>query len=874
MLFKKEAAYVSLSFSKFLETAKEIGYFLIQQGVKKQEAVGLFLENQPNWGCIYFGILFSGAVCVPLDANLATDELENIFNDASVRVVFTSKTLVDKIDTSRRDLKIILVDGPKEPSFLKDINVPTGFAWPESKVEDLCSLVYTSGTTSQPKGVMLTHHNFSANINSIQQLGLFTDKDNFISMLPLHHSYPFMVNLLIPLFLGARITYVESLASEDILRCIKEANITVVSAVPQFFNLLLAGIKTKLKAVPILLRIFLMPISQFLWLTRKFTHLNLAKLLFKKVHSNFGSSLRFFASGGAKLDPKDAIGFMKLGFTILEGYGLTETSPVVSFNMPDSIKIGSIGRSVPDVEVKINNPDKDGIGEILIKGENVFKGYYRREDLTHDAIKDDWFFSGDLGYIDKKGFIYITGRCKEVIVLRSGKNIYPDELESLFRQSRFIKEVCVLEAYDKEKRQVGLHALVVPDMERLIKTRFSDIQGTISVELENLSRRLPSFKHLMGFIIVTQDLPRTRLGKIQRYKAKEIYESKLAVQEKRKKQKMSDFDIQSLPKSGILYKVLTFLSKELKIQVAPDDHLELDLGIDSLKRVELGLSLEKLLGAELPEDLLADVFTVRELVSKLEDIVKEKPLSVDVVGNTYAWRELLSHPPSCEVLEKIKLESGFLNKVITFVVAKEFYLFFLGFCFLRVRGKSNIPSKGPYILCANHTSYFDPFIIASSLPFKVRLQFFFLGHTEIFELPILKWTITTGRIIPIDAVIHLVDAMQASAFILRNSKIACIFPEGQRSMSGGLVEFKNGVGILIKELGVPCIPVYIKGGYQVWPRHKILPRPYPMKITFGKSYTAEELKTKGQKAVVSSAGDYTLITQGIKEAMIELKNKN
>ena len=869
MLFKKDDGYVHLTFSQVLEQAQKIGYFLIKEGIKPKENIALFLENQPSWGCIYFGILFSGCVCVPLDAKLNPEELENLFNNASVRIVFTSRSLVDKIDTSKGKLKIILVDEDKEPlSFLKDISIPKDFVWLETSIDDICSLVYTSGTISQPKGVMLTHRSFSANTNSIKKLDFITENDNLISILPLHHIYPFMANLLLPLFLGAKITYVDSLASEEIFKCIKETNVTILSAVPQFFSLLTAGIKTKLRGVPFFMRIFLAFASEGLWLIRKITRLNLAKILFKKVHNNLGGSLRLFLSGGAKLDPKDATGMFKLGFTILEGYGLTETSPVVSFNKADKMKIGSVGRAIPDVEVKINNPDKDGVGEIIIKGENVFKGYYKRDDLTREAIKNDWFHSGDLGYIDKKGFIIITGRCKEVIVLRSGKNIYPDELEEFYRQSPQIKELCALET------PKGLQALVVPDMEYFSKTKFSDIQGGLAWELDNFSRKLPSYKRLMGFVISKEDLPRTRLGKLQRYKVKQMYEEKVSAQKKRAEQKPGSFDVETLSNLGFFQKVVAFLTKELKMQVKPDDHLELDLGIDSLRRVELGLSLEKFLGVELGEGVLSEVFTVKELVSKLEELVKDTSVSVDLKTTDQLWKEFLSQQPAADVSKKIQLNPTFFSKLFIFITAAIFYLIFLIFCFFRIKGRNNIPKKGPYIFCTNHTSYLDALIVVSSLPFTIQLQLFFLGHTDIFELPIFRWMVKIARIIPVDPTINLVDAMQASSYVLRNSKIACIFPEGQRTMDGKIGEFKNGVGILIKELDIPCVPVYIKGAYQVWPRYRRIPRPHPIKISFGKSYTAEELKLKGSKNISEPLDDYTLITRGIREVMVELRDQS
>ena len=310
--------------------------------------------------------------------------------------------------------------------------------------------------------------------------------NNFLSILPLYHTYAFMVTLLVPLLKGATITYAKSFKPEDLTSIIRQTDVTILVGVPQLFSLIYKSILEKIKKIPF----FLMPIF--------------IPFLKQQLRKRFGNSLRFFVSGGARLDPAVAKGLSKLGLKVIEGYGLTETSPVVSLNPPERLRFGSVGRPIPGVEVRIQNPDRYGVGEIFIRGPNVMRGYFQQPDLTAQVIcPEGWFQSGDLGYLDKTGYLFITGRKKDVIVLGSGKNIYPEELEEYYSQSPYIKEICV---FEKSEEQFGqkvnlLFAVVVPEFEYFRNQRQMNIRDKIRWELENLSSSLATYKRIMGFII-------------------------------------------------------------------------------------------------------------------------------------------------------------------------------------------------------------------------------------------------------------------------------------------------------------------------------------------------------------------------------------
>lgn len=833
---KKNGDYIKYTYKDTYNFSRKIGRFLLEN-IGQDHPIAIILENRPEWVFTYLGIVISKNFAVPIDPQLSLKEIENILEDCQAKILFTSQQILNSFKGKIKGIeKILVLD--RDFHRIESISVPEDFKFPEVREEDTASLLYTSGTTAQPKGVVLSHYNFCSNFYSIEKLNLVSKKDNFISILPLHHAYPFMVNLITPLFYGATITFPESLKSEEMIKTIKETNVTIFVGVPQIFSLIHKGIYERLKRVPSPLRYILRP------------------LLKRKLVEKFGKSIRFYVSGGARLDPKIGRDLYRLGFNIIEGYGLTETSPVVTLNPPQRRKFGSVGKPLPDVQIKIVSPDSKGIGEVAIRGPNVMKGYFKREDLTSQVIKDGWLHSGDLGYIDKEGYLFLTGRKKEVIVLSSGKNIYPEEIEEYYKKSPYIKELCVLE------REGKLHAVIFPDLDYFKKEKEINIRGKIHWELENLSKELPSYKRIMGFTVITEELPKTRLGKIKRYEVSERY-----IEKKIKREIALSSEDKILLESEMGKKILEFLSAQLKKEINLYDHLELDLGIDSLSRVELALGLEKLLNISIPDELANSIFTVKELIELVSKQVKKEEILPTKIEQ---WKEIIKETPPKRVIRRINLNPSFLDLFLTFIFKNTFSFILRTFWLLRVKGKNNIPKEPPFILCPNHASYLDGFFVSVSVPLKIALNLYFLGYSRIFENLFLSWTIKPARIVPIDPAIYLKDSLQTASFLLRNKKSLCIFPEGTRSIDENLGEFKKGVGILAKELDIPLIPVYIKGSHRSWPRTYRLPRFSPIKIIFGKPLDWNYLLEKGRNLGI--ADDYEAIARALKEEVLKLSS--
>ncbi|MCX5716346.1 MAG: AMP-binding protein [Candidatus Omnitrophica bacterium] len=568
--------------------------------------------------------------------------------------------------------------------------------------------------------------------------------------------------------------------------------------------------------------------------------------------------MRFFASGGARLDPKVAKGLSGLGFKILEGYGLTETSPIVTFNPVRKQKFGSVGMVIPDVEIKILNPDKNKTGEVLIKGPNVMKGYYKRPKETEEVLKSGWFYSGDFGHIDKDGYLFLTGRLKEIIVLSSGKNIYPEEIETHYQKSPFIKELCVLGIL-KEGATEELGAVIVPDAEHFKKIGEVNIREKIKWELETLSKEIAAYKRIMGFTITKTELPRTRLGKIKRYEVEKVYKDQFADRGPQVADHRLNDGTQVILNTDVGKKVVEFLikAKGIKKSINADDHLELDLGIDSLGRVELAVGLEKVFGIGIPDEDFSRIFTVKDIIEKISEFILKKPGSTAgrEVSDETMWKTILQKDPKEDIKAKIDLAPNFFAKTLAFLGTKCLYVIFKIFFRLKIEGVENIPKEGPFILCPNHSSYLDAFIVAASVPHKCELNLFFMGFKAYFIQPVIKNLIRLMRVIPVDPAAELIGAMQASAFVIHNKKSLCIFPEGKRSIDGEVKELKKGIGILAKELNVTLVPVYIKGAFLAWPRGQTFPKPHPIKITFG-------------KPIEHPVGSYEKIAHFLREALL------
>ncbi len=528
--YKENSAYVSLTYQELYNQTLGLAGFLQKNKINNDSYVAIILDNSYYWPIAFFSVMRLGATAIPISPQTEQPELRQLIIHSDTKIILTNFFLEQKLRESTKGLTIpifnidqlVLRENVITYRFDQSRDDEAGVSCSSDKI---ASIVYTSGTTSAPKGVILTHSNLLSNVESLKQVKFINPDDCVICILPLHHTYPFMLNLLFPLLLGSKIIFPLNFNLDELVDCVKKNNVTVFIGVPRIFTLLHKKIKNNLDAVAFLKRQLLNVFLTATLLLRKHLRINLAKSILAQLHQKFGTQLRTMASGGAKLNAQVARDFYKWGFSIWEGYGLTETSPVLTFNIPENFKIGSVGKPLPGVELKIHQPDQAGIGEIIARGKNVTRGYYEDSATSRESIKDGWFFTRDLGYIDNNGFVFITGRKDETIVLSSGQKISPEDLESLYSQSPYIKEICIFlptEAQDKD----FLTAVILPNLDYFHDQGLTQIERIIRVDVENLSMKLPAYKMIKKNIIINENLPKTLLGKVKRLEVAKKYSQK------------------------------------------------------------------------------------------------------------------------------------------------------------------------------------------------------------------------------------------------------------------------------------------------------------------------------------------------------------
>jgi len=868
MQIKQGAVYRQCTYEQLVDQAEGLAAALLRHDLRRGDRVAIVAENRPEWVIAYLGIIAAGGTAVPLDIQLSSGDLARLLARSGARLAFVSATTWPLLKNVGLPLTVVAFD-PLHDSDCRVLDewVRAGLAGsvgkPTLSPENVASLLYTSGTTGEPKGVRLTHRNLLSNAKALAQSGVGSAEDRFLAILPLHHAYPFMVTGLVPLLLGAQITILPTLKGPELLQCLRDAQITILVGVPQVFAMVRRGILEGISQRPMPIRLLARLLLAFSGVVRRYTTVNLGRVLFATVHHRLGPSLRVLVSGGARLDPEVARDLFCLGFTLLEGYGLTETAPVVTFTPLAKPKLGSVGEPIPGVEVRVVKPDAAGVGEVAVRGPNVMQGYDANPQATADAIRDGWFYTGDLGYLDQDGALFLTGRAKELIVTAGGKNIVPEELEAHYQLSPAIGEICIVGAVRAGEGGEGLHAVVVPNFEYVKTLRIVDIRQLMKDELTRIGLTLPSYKRISGLTIVTTPLPRTRLEKIQRYRVAAMV--KTAGEGAVSAQLLSAADevlMGTAAARSIVRALQPFVGKDRRI--VPSDHLDLDLGFDSLRRVELMSALEQSFG-RLPDSLAHEVMTVRELVERVSALTRGE---AGAARGVQSWSDILKAEPPADLREMLLAPPAWSHRLFAAFVRMVLRLMFqVGFR-LRVMGAEHLPLNGAFLLAANHTSYLDPFAIVATAPPPVFARLHYMGWQAYFRNLFTSWVARVGHVIPMGMEASLVPALQAAALVLRQGRGLLVFPEGQRSVDGTLKPFRPGIGILACELGVPVIPIWIEGTFRAWPVGAWWPRPNPVSLAVGRPVVViRELIDEWQH---QGRDPYQAATEAIRDAIVAL----
>ena len=855
--FRKEGAE-SYSFKRLGDLAMRLGQGLLESGLEPGSRVLLLAPNQPEWIIVCLALIYARAVPVPLDAQIAGDELEHLVRDSEPKWACTTSKLISRLEGADENLNFILLDGEKDqrPHWRGYLTDSSGRP-PAPAPDDLAVLFYTSGTSGKPKGVPLTHANIASNLKALLSLNIIRADDRVLLPLPLHHVYPFTVGMLAPLVAGVPVVLPHALTGNEFLRAMREAGVTAMIGVPRLYSAFHDAIRSKLternRIVSALFRVLL---AASIGLHRRLG-LRPGRYLFAALRRRVAPRLRLLASGGSAMDPDLAWKLEGLGWQLISGYGLTETSPILTFNTPGKEKIGSAGRPIPGVALRIAEPEKGKqFGEVLARGPNVFRGYWRMPEKNREAFTADGYFrTGDLGYIDPKGYLHLVGRASSMIVLSGGENVEPENVESALEQSPHIREAGVLARNDR------LVALIVPEPKG--GTQEEPLEDLIGRELRRLSSQLPTHHRISDYAVTRDPLPRTRIGKIRRQALSERFErAKTGTESKPGPvaiEQMAPEDQELLRDPGAK-KIWDALARRYpQARLAPETNVQYELGIDSMDWLNLTLEIHTLTGAQLDDAAIGRIESVRDLLREATATARLSEAGTDLLERLRRPEELLSESqrhwlePRGRAMRLIGRILFGLNRILL----RSLYR-------LNIRGNEHLPEHGPFVLIPNHVSFLDPLALAASLTPEQLGRIYWAGWTGImFRNAFARLFSRAVGVIPIEPERGPLASVAIGVAALQEGYKLVWFAEGGRSQDGKLQRFRPGIGLLSSAHPVPLVPVWLHGGYQALPPGRWVPRPGKISVTFGKPVDPGELSS-------TAKGDYQAMADALQQRVAEL----
>lgn len=830
---KREEIY---TYADLQELASRVGVFLAGAGVAAGDRVMLFAKNAPEWSMTYFGILKAGATAVPVGHESTVAELVNLARASGAKGMLIGDDLAEKHGDALR-------------SGFAAAGLPTrlwtfqeAFALPELEVEQarlpalvrrqspdaLASLIFTSGTTGNPKGVMLTHRNFTFMVSELSKIFEFGVSDGMLSVLPLHHTFEFTTGLVVPLAHGAQITYLPELTGDAISSALKRGHVTAIVGVPALWDLLRRRLFQRFDDKSPILGGFMRLLAQGNYELRSRTGFDLGMLLFLPVHEGFGGRIRYLISGGSALPTEVLEAFSGMGFNFFEGYGLTETAPVLTVTSPKQKPIaGSVGQPLPGIEVKIAEPDPvTGVGEVIARGRNVMAGYWDDPEATAQVLKDGWFYTGDLGRMDDDGNLFLSGRSKDIIVDANGKNVYPDEIEDLYGKNPFIKALSVVGIPDGIGEQIA--CAVVPDLEHEPGLSRAEVEARIDAHFRKVSADLPLWKRVRSLHFWEGDLPVTAKRSVKR---REVVAELARIRRKHEEAKGA-----LAVASGNAGQVAWLLDTIATVSGRRRAEVQLgsrfgELGFDSLMYAELSSALEGA-GVTLPDS--ADLTTLGT-VSELQELVTRAPVA--------AARERAAENGRAGDNEDIQVPSAVANAGKRGLAWAQ-RLFYERVLETRVVGKSHIPQHTSFIVAANHCSHLDMGAIkvalgdaGKDLTSLAAADYFFRNRYR--RAYFQHFT----NLVPMERGGSIRKSMDVAHDVLRRGRSMVVFPEGTRSMTGEMSDFLPSLGYLALRAEVGILPAHLAGTYDALPKGAAVVRSRELTVSFGPFLSAEWLKT-------------------------------
>ncbi|MDN5869400.1 MAG: AMP-binding protein [Nitrococcus sp.] len=813
----------------------------LRERIEPGEPVALLAANRPEWIIAALAILRAGGVVMPLDVQLDQETLGHVLGDSQARWVFADAPRARRVREVREGIAVALLDNDAGAHGWRTLTAGGTGALPRAEPEASAALFYTSGTTGPPKGVPLSHANIAAQLNAVRKARVVGGGDRVLLPLPLHHAYPFVIGLLVPISLGLTVIFPQALTGPQVVRAVRDGRASVIIGVPRLYAALSGAIAARAAGSGRIAGAAFrggLTISRF---ARERLRLRLGKWLLFPLHREMGTQLRVLASGGSTLDAELAWTLEALGWQVGTGYGLTETSPLLSLDPPDRPRIGSVGRPMTGVELRLDPepvPDeraRAGEGEILARGPNVFSGYRGLPEKTRAAFTaDGWYRTGDLGYRDTAGYLYVTGRASTLIVTEGGENVQPDVLEERYARHPAIRELGVLQ------REGALVGLAVPSRE----AAGEDAEARVREAADEVGRELPSYERLAHVAVTRKPLPCTRLGKLRRHVLEERYDRAREGAEKIQSEPLApeemSADDRSLFEERAARRAWEYLAQRYpKRGLSPDTSLRLDLHVDSMEWLNLTMELGRRAGMELDEAAIARVESVRDLLRELIDAADSgadgPAAALEEPEAALNVRQRRWIKPAGATLRLMSRVLHGLNRGVMRGV----------FC-VRADGLEHLPAEGPIMLACSHASYLDPFAVATALPrWRLRTTYWVGWTGVVFTGPLTRLFSRLAHVVPIDPEHGARSGLAFSAAILKRRNSLILFPEGRRSPDGRLQAFRPGIGVLLERYPVPVVLVSIHGSYQAMPPDRRLPRPHPIGLRFGKPLDPRELAGKG-----------------------------
>ncbi|MBI4774239.1 MAG: AMP-binding protein [Deltaproteobacteria bacterium] len=860
------------------ESSRTLAQGLIDDGLSVGDTVAILAGAGAHWILACLAVVRAGGVVVPLDTQLDDDVLSGILKDCGARWIFADAGGMERLKRiNAENEKTILLDGDLEDQRIwRRTALDDGGDLPSARASDRAILFYTSGTTGPPKGVPLTHKNITFQLDTLVKTGLIGKADRMLLPLPLHHAYPLVIGVLGPLASGVPVIFPRSLTGPEILRAVREGEATILIGVPRLYQAMYGGIESMIRSRSNVAGNLFNSLVGLSGRLRERAGLSAGKWLFKPLHKRIGPKLSILASGGSALDPLLARKLEGLGWQVSVGYGLTETAPLLTLDPPGKIRIGSVGRPISGVEIRIDSSaggkalqqrgtETKPTGEIQARGPNIFSGYHNMPERTKESFTDDaWFRTGDLGYFDDDGYLFITGRLSALIVTPGGENIQPKEVETSYGRSPMIREIGIFQEDGK------LTAVVIPEVSEIRKRGLEDIPQAVKRAIEAESKRIPSYQRISDFVISREPLERTRLGKVKRHLLHERYDraKDRANSGGRDIHGPISFEDMSTEDRELLNNraatnVWNLLARRYHDQpLSPDASPLLDLGIDSMGWLNLTLEIAQRTGVELDDRAIGEIDVVRDLLRK----VSEASGSVDTRRPEVSFFEYPERFLSRQGERWLEPLGPRMTMVVRILFLFNRFLIKNAFG-LNTIGREHLPLRGPFVMAPNHISYLDPFALAAALEFQILRQTYWGGWTgAAFANWFNRFISRLGQVVPIDPEKAALSSLAFGAEVLKRERSLVWFPEGQRSHTGELQAFKSGIGFILNHFPVKVVPVLIQGADQALPPGRFLKRFHPITVVFGKPIDPRELERRGKGERPEDR-----IAQGLEERIAEMK---